>query len=92
MTRRLGLASLLVVAFAFGGASAGPVRPLHALRLVVSIACPSAPEERERETPLLAERVAQPPAIAVSPATQSDGFRSFPVERWLFQRPPPTVL
>jgi hypothetical protein len=92
MTRRLGLASLLVVAFALGGASAGPVRPLQALRLVVSIACLGAPEERERETPLFAERVAQRPATAVSRATRSDGFRSFPVERWLFQRPPPAVL
>src|SRR4030095_10917851 len=36
MTRRLGFASLVVVVLAFAGASAGPARPLHSLRLVVS--------------------------------------------------------
>jgi hypothetical protein len=92
MSRGLKLASLLVVAFAFAGASAGPVRPLESLRLVVSIAWLNAPEDGERETQILAERVAQPPAITVSRVPQSVGFRSFPVERWRFQRPPPATL
>jgi len=92
MTRRLGLASLVVVAFAFAGASAGPVRPLQSLRLVVSIAWLTAPEEGERETQILTERVAQPPALTVSRVPQSAGFRSLPVERWRFQRPPPATI
>jgi hypothetical protein len=92
MTRRLGLAPLVVVLFAFAGASAGPARPLDSLRLVVSIAWLNSPKEGERETLPLAERVAQPPAIIVSRAPHAVGFRSFPVERWLFQRPPPAAL
>jgi hypothetical protein len=92
MTRRLGLASLLVVAFAFAGGSAGPARPLQSLRLVVSVAWLHAPQEGQHESRPVAERVAQPPAITVSWAPQSDGFRSFPVQPWLFQRPPPAGL
>jgi len=92
MTRRLGLASLVVVAFAFAGASAGPARPAHSLRLVVSIAWLNAPDEGERETLLLAKRVAQPRAISVSRAPLSVGFRSLPLERWRFQRPPPATI
>jgi hypothetical protein len=92
MSRGLRLASLLVIVFAFAGASAGPARPLQSLRLVVSIAWLNAPEEGERETRLVAERVAQPPAIIVSRVPQSGGFRSLPLERWRFQRPPPATL
>jgi hypothetical protein len=91
MIRRLGLASLLVVTFAFGGAAAGPVRPLQSLRLIVSVTWVHATEEREHETQTVAAR-ADSPAIIVSRATRSDAFRSFPVEPWLFQRPPPAVL
>ncbi|HEY7191009.1 MAG TPA: hypothetical protein VH436_30865 [Vicinamibacterales bacterium] len=92
MTRGLRLASLLVVVFAFAGASAGPARPLQSLRLVISVAWLNAPEEGERETQLLAPRVAQPSAFTVSRAPRAVGFRSFPNERWLFQRPPPATL
>jgi len=92
MTRRLSLASLVVVLVAFAGASAGPARPLDSLRLVVSIAWLNSPKEGERETLPLAARVAQPPAITLSRAPHSDGFRSSPRERWLFQRPPPAAL
>ena len=91
MPRRLGLASLVVVAFAFAGGSAGPTRPLQSVRLVVSVAWLHAPQERAHELRAVTERVA-PPAIIVSWAPQSDGFRSFPLERWLFQRPPPAGL
>jgi hypothetical protein len=92
MTRRLGFASLVVVVLAFAGASAGPARPLHSLRLVVSIAWLNAPDESERDTQPLAARIAQPPAITVSQALYSAAFRSLHVERALFQRPPPTAL
>jgi hypothetical protein len=92
MIRRVSLASLVVVAFALAGASAGPVRPLQSLRLVVSIAWLNAPDEGERETQPLAAHVAQPPAIAASRVRQSAGVPSSAVERWRFQRPPPPVL
>jgi hypothetical protein len=92
MSRGLRLASLLVIVFAFAGASAGPARPLQSLRLVVSIALLNAPEDGERETRLVAERVAQPSAITFSRTPRSVSFRSLPVERWRFQRPPPATL
>jgi hypothetical protein len=92
MSRRLGLASLLVVAFAVGGGAAGPARPLHSLRLVVSIAWLNAPEPGDHETQLLAQRVPPPSVVTVSRPPQPVGLRSFPVEGWLFQRPPPATL
>lgn len=91
MTRRLGLAFLLVVTFAFAGGSAGPVKPLQSLRLVVSVAWQNAPKRGEHETQPVVPRVARH-SIAVSQAPQSDGFRWFPVDGWRFQRPPPTAL
>jgi hypothetical protein len=92
MTRRLGFASLVVVVIAFAGASAGPAKALQSLRLVVSINWLNAPEQAEHETRPLAPRVAQPSVITGSQALQSVGFRWSPVERWLFQRPPPAAL
>ena len=92
MIRRLGLASVAVVVFAFAGASAGPARPLESLRLLVSVAWLNAPDEVEHETLLLAARVPQPSATIASRAPRSVRFRRFPVERWLFQRPPPALL
>jgi hypothetical protein len=87
MTRRLGLASLAVVVFAFAGAAAGPARSLQSLGLVVSVEWRKAPEQIEHET--LAPRVPQPAPAVASLEPRSAGFRPFPVERWLFQRPPP---
>jgi len=92
MARRFGLASLIVVAFAFGGAAAGPARPLQSLRLVVSVAWLNASEQIELEAQPIAPRVARPSAATVSPAPRSGSLRRFPVERWLFQRPPPASL
>jgi hypothetical protein len=92
MSRGLRLASLLVIVFAFAGASSGPTRPLQSLRLVVSVAWLNAPEEGERETQPLAQRVAQLSATIVSRLPQFVGFRSLPVERWRFQRPPPATI
>jgi hypothetical protein len=92
MTRRLGLASLVVVVFALGGAAAGPAKPLQSLRLVASIAWLNASEHVEHEAQPIAPRVAPPSATTVSPAPQSVSLRRFPVERWLFQRPPPASL
>jgi len=89
---RLRLASLVVVALAFAGAGAGPARPLQSLRLVVSVAWLNAPEQREHEPRLVALPVAQPSSITVSRSPQSVGLRCFRLERWLFQRPPPTAL
>ncbi|HLG56658.1 MAG TPA: hypothetical protein VI485_15070 [Vicinamibacterales bacterium] len=86
------LASLAVVVFAVAGASAGPARPLESLRLIVSVAWLNASEQVEHETRLLAPRVPQPSAITASRAPRSVAFRRFPVERWLFQRPPPASL
>lgn len=92
MARRLGLASLVVVVFAFAGAAAGPARPLQSLRLVVSVAWLYASEQVEHQAQPIAPRVAHPTATRVSRAPRCVSFRRFPVERWLFQRPPPSVL
>jgi hypothetical protein len=92
MTRRLGLASMVVVVFAFAGAAAGPARPLQSLRLVVSVAWQPAAEQVEREAQPISPAVTRPSAIRVSPAPRSVSLRRFPVERWLFQRPPPIAL
>jgi hypothetical protein len=92
MIRRLGLASVALVVFAFAGASAGPARPLQSLRLIVSVAWLNAQEQVEHETRPLAPRVPQPSAATATGAPRSAGFRRLPVERWLFQRPPPTWL
>jgi hypothetical protein len=92
MARRLGLASLVVLVFAFAGAAAGPARPLQSLRLVVSVAWLYASEQVEHEAQPIAPRVARPSAATVSPAPRSVSLRRFPVERWLFQRPPPASL
>lgn len=89
MTRRLGLASLFVVVFAFAGAAAVPSRPIQSR---VSVVWLSAQEQVEHETRPLAARVAQPIAIALSQPPPSAGFRWSPLEGWLFQRPPPTAL
>jgi hypothetical protein len=91
VTRRLGLASLVVLVFAFAGASAGPARPLESLRLVASVAWQHAPEQVEHETPPLASAVPQP-SSSDSRVPRSAVIRRFPVEPWLFQRPPPAVL
>jgi hypothetical protein len=92
MTRRLGLASLLVVVFAFAGSAAGPARPLLSLRLVVSVAWLHEAKQAEHEVRPSAPRVARPPAITAAPRPRSISFRRFPAERWLFQRPPPLVI
>jgi hypothetical protein len=92
MIRRLGLASLTVVVFAVAGASAGPARPLQSLRLLVTSAWLKSPEQIEHRTRLLAPRVAQPSGTTASRAPRSVAFRRLPVERWLFQRPPPASL
>jgi len=89
--RRLGLAALVVVAFAFAGASAGPARPIALRQLAVSIAWPDGSEQAEPETqPLPRPRIPYFVAV-VSVASQSVGVRRLPHERWLFQRPPPLV-
>ena len=88
MTRRLGLASLFVVVFAFAGAAA-PSRPIQSR---VSVVWLNAQEQVEHETRPLAARVAQPVTIALSLPPLSAGFRRSPLEGWLFQRPPPTAL
>ena len=92
MIRRLGLVSVAVVVFAFAGASAGAARPLQSLRLIVSVAWLTTQEQVEHQTRPLAPRVPQPSAANASRAPRSVGFRPFPVERWLFQRPPPSLL
>jgi len=92
MIRRLGLASVALVMFALGGASAGPARPLQSLRLIVSVAWLTAPDEVTRETRPLASHVPQQSVTTASRAARSVSFRPFPVERWLFQRPPPSLL
>jgi len=92
MIRRLGVASVALVLLAFGGASAGPARPLQSLRLIVSVAWLTAPDEVKRETRPLTSHVPQPAATIASRTPRSVGFRPFPVERWLFQRPPPSLL
>lgn len=92
MTRRVGLASLVVLVLAFAGAAAGPARPLASLRLVVSVSWLSASEEVEHEVRPNAPPVERPVATTVSRATQSLSLRGFPVERWLFQRPPPIAV
>jgi hypothetical protein len=92
MTRRLGLASLAVVMFAFAGAAAGPARSLQSLRLVVSVEWLKAPERVERETRPLSQRVSQPSPAGPSRAPRSVNIRQLPVERWLFQRPPPASV
>jgi hypothetical protein len=91
MTRRLGLASLVVVLFAFAGASAGPARPLESRRPVVSIAWQHAPEQVEQKMPRLAPPRPQP-STSDSRVPRSASLRPCPVERWLFQRPPPAAL
>jgi len=92
MTRRLGLASLVVVVFAFAGAAAGPARSLQSLRLVVSVAWLYASEQVEHEAQPIAPRLARPSTTTVSPALRSVSLRRFAAERWLFQRPPPASL
>jgi hypothetical protein len=92
VTRRLGLASLAVVVFAFAGAAAGPARSLQSLRLVVSVEWLKAPEQLEQKTRPLAQRVSQPSPSGTSRAPRSVSIRRFPVERWLFQRPPPVSV
>ena len=92
MTRRLGLASLVVVVLGFGGAAAGPARPLQSLQLVVSVAWVYGSEQVEHEVQPIAPRVARPTATSVSRAPRSVSFRRFPLERWLFQRPPPASV
>jgi len=92
MIRRLGLASVAVVVFAFAGASAGPARPVQSLRIIVSVAWLTAPVEVKRETRPLAPHVPQSAVTTASLLPRSVAFRPFPVERWLFQRPPPSLL
>jgi hypothetical protein len=92
MIRRLGLASVAVLVFAFGGASAGSARPLQSLRLIVSVAWLTAPDQVKRETRPLTPHVPQPSVTTASRAPRSVGFRLFTFERWLFQRPPPSLL
>jgi hypothetical protein len=92
MTRRLGLASLVVVVLAFAGGAAGPARPLQQLRLVVSVCWLASPERVEREARADAPRVEQPAAVVAARAPRSVAFCRFLVERWLFQRPPPVAI
>ena len=91
--RRFGLASLVVVVVAFAGASAGPARPLQSLRLVVSFAQINVPEEVEQEETPSQDAPAQGWSIATTSFLPgSTSFRRLPVERWLFQRPPPALI
>ena len=92
MTRRVGLASLVVLVLAFAGAAAGPARPLQSLRLVVSVSWLTSPERAEDEARPNAPRVEQPLTVAVARAPRAASLRRFPVERWLFQRPPPVAI
>jgi hypothetical protein len=92
MTRRLGLASLVVVVFAFGGAAAGPARPLEPLRIVVSMAWPQASKQAEHKARPIVAAVAQASATEASPAPRPVRLPRFLSERWLFQRPPPVTL
>ena len=92
MVRRLGRTTVALVMLVFGGASAGPATPLQSLRLIVSVAWLIAPDEVTRETRPLTPHVPQPSVTTASRAPRSAGFRPFPVERWLFQRPPPSLL
>jgi hypothetical protein len=94
MVRGFGLAPLVVVVVAFAGASAGPARPLQSLRLVVSFAQLHTPEEVEQqeETRPSDARVPWRSIATLSPLSRSARFRRSPVERWLFQRPPPPAL
>jgi multidrug efflux pump subunit AcrA (membrane-fusion protein) len=89
MTRRLGLASLFLIVFAFGGAAAAPSRPIQAR---VSVVWLSAQEQAEHETRPVTARVAPSAAIALSQPPPSAGFRPAPLEGWLFERPPPAAL
>lgn len=90
MTRRLGLASLLVVVFAFAGPAAGPVTPIQSLR--ASVVWLNAPEPAAHETLGLAPRVAPPIALTISQLRRSAGFRWPSLESRRFQRPPPSAL
>jgi hypothetical protein len=92
MIRRLGLASLLVVVCAFGGASAGPFSALPNRRVLVTIAWLDVSEQVERESDPFAGRVTPPRVASGSTSPRPVGLRRFTAERWLFQRPPPTVL
>ena len=93
MVRRLGLASLVVIVVAFAGGSAGPARPLQSLRLVVSFAQLYTPEEVEQEERSPSDAPAQGWSIVTaSRLPWSAPFRRLPVERWLFQRPPPALV
>ena len=93
MVRRFGLASLVVVVVAFAGASAGSARPLPSLRLVVSFAQLHTPEEVEQEeTRLSGTRTPGRFITTASRLPRSARVRRLPVERWLFQRPPPALI
>jgi hypothetical protein len=91
MLRRLGFASLLVVAFAFGGASAAGVQLLPSRQLVVSIVWLDSSEQAEEETPSTPRPLTPQFTISNSAAPRSIGVRRLRHERWLFQRPPPSA-
>jgi len=92
MIRRLGLATLTVLVLAFAGPAA-PATPLQSLRLVVSVVWLDASEQVERETQSLTPpRIPQPTETIATHVPRSVAVRRFPVDRWLFQRPPPASL
>jgi len=86
------LVSLLVVVLAFGGASAGPVRAADALRLVVSVTCPSGqPEVHVRQ---IDQDVHSRPVLTRVARSQRPErrVRLALIDRSTFQRPPPATL
>jgi hypothetical protein len=91
MLRRLGFASLLVVAFAFGGASAAGVQLLPSRQLVVSIVWLDPSEQAEQETQPTPRPQTSRFITSSSAAPRSIGVRRLRHEPWLFQRPPPSA-
>jgi hypothetical protein len=90
--RRLRLVSLLAVALAISGATAGPSRVVESTRLVASIARPDHVSERQAEKRAVLSR-AIPAVASVSVRTiASAPIRSLTLPHALFQRPPPSTL
>jgi hypothetical protein len=90
--RRLRLVSLLAVALALSGATAGPSRLVESTRLVASIARPDdAPERRAEQRVSRAGRVPTVTSVSALPSAPAP-VRSLTLPHALFQRPPPTKL
>lgn len=91
MTRRLGLASLVVIALAFAGAAAGPARPLQSQRLVVSIVWLHTAGQVEDDERPIETRVLQPAAAKAQSVPVALNVSRVHLDRRLFQRPPPAI-